>query len=142
MTPHAPHLHRVDVAASPRDAFALFTTGMGEWWDPDYTPDATTFTGVDLQPFVGGELAMVHGGERHVVGRVLRWDEGHEVALELWLGMPAEAPSELTVTFVEEGEVCLVELVHGGWTAENLEHRRKFTDWPLLLGRFARACAR
>ena len=53
-----------------------------------------------------------------------------------------DAASELVVTFVEDGEVCLVELVHGGWTSGNLEHRRRFTDWPLLRGRFARACAR
>lgn len=142
MQPTAPYLHRVDVAASPRDAFALFTSGMGTWWDPEYSPDPSTFTGIELQPLTGGELTMVHGQERYVVGRVLRWRENHEVSLELWLGMSADAPSELTVSFVEEGGVCLVELVHGGWTGANLEHRRRFTDWPVLLGRFARACAR
>lgn len=141
MQPTAPYLHRVDVAAAPRDAFALFTSGMGEWWDPDYTPEPATFTGIDLQPVAGGELALVHGEERYVVGRVRRWDEGSRVDLDFWLGMPADAPSRLTASFVEEGEVCLVELVHGGWTPENLEHRRRYTDWPLLLSRFARACA-
>ena len=42
MQPTAPYLHRVDVAAAPRDAFALFTSGMGEWWDPGVTTSFAT----------------------------------------------------------------------------------------------------
>lgn len=31
---------------------------------------------------------------------------------------------------------CTVRFVHGGWTEANVDARQKFSDWPVMLGRF------
>ena len=39
--------------------------------------------------------------------------------------------------FEQEDRGCTVRFEHGGWNERNSADRRKFGDWPLLLGRFA-----
>jgi hypothetical protein len=141
-----PHKHQLDVACEPQRAFELFTVGMGQWWDPAYSPDPTTYAGIDVDPRVGGLVQLVHGTgasqQRFPFMRITRWVPGKQVVADFWLAMPEDTPSRLQVDFTEEGSVCLVELTHTGWTAANAEHRRRYNDWPLLLTRFAVACAR
>ena len=50
------------VPVGPDAAFTGFTRDLGAWWDPRLTPDPATYTGVDLAPEIGGEVAMRHGG--------------------------------------------------------------------------------
>ena len=64
------------VPVGPDAAFTGFTRDLGAWWDPRLTPDPATYTGVDLDPEIGGEVAMRHGDERFVWGRVTAWEPG------------------------------------------------------------------
>jgi hypothetical protein len=41
------------------------------------------------------------------------------------------------VTFEPAAGGCRVRFEHGRWTAENADQRAKFSEWPLLLRRFA-----
>lgn len=131
-----PVVAEVVVPGSPRAAFVGFTAQMGEWWDPLLTPDSATFTGISIDP--NGPVAMVHGDEEYVWGRVMTWDPIGEYAQEFWLGHPEDEATVLDVRFTDTGEgSTLVRLVHSGWTAETESLREKYTHWDDLLARFA-----
>src|SRR6478672_3118250 len=131
-----PVVAEVVVPGSPRAAFVGFTAQMGEWWDPLLTPDSATFTGISIDP--NGPIAMVHGDEEYVWGRVMRWDPIGEYAQEFWLGHPEDEATVLDVRFTDTGEgSTLVRLVHSGWTAGTEALREKYAHWDDLLARFA-----
>ena len=94
-----PIVAEVTVPVEPAQAFVGFTAQMGEWWDPLLTHDPATFTGVEIDP--EGEVAMVHGTERRVWGRVVTWEPlGHYVQ-DAWLGHDEAHPTRLDVRFEE-----------------------------------------
>jgi hypothetical protein len=133
--PLPPVVAETVVPVSPTQAFVGFTAQMGEWWDPLLTPDAPTFTSIEIDP--EGDVAMVHGDERYVWGRVTTWEPlGHYVQ-DFWLGHDQEHPTVLDVHFVEEGPDTRVHLEHGGWEEGAEEVRARFTHWDDLLARFA-----
>lgn len=134
--------HVVTVACDQQAAFDLFTTGMGSWWDPAYTPDPASFTGLDVEPEVGGVVALRTGDTAHPIGRVLVWDPPRRYAQTFWLGLDPEHPTRLDVRFDAVDDVCTVVFEHGGWTPHNRTSRTRFSDWSVLLGRFAEAAAR
>ena len=141
--PDDPLHHAVDVACDARRAFEVFTD-LGSWWDPASTPDPEAFGGIEATPGVGGEVVLRLDGTPRPLGRVTAWEPGARYAqtyLPHWWGPEGTRPTWLDVTFTDEGGVCLVELRHGGWDSTNLVLRQRCTDWPDLLGRFARACA-
>lgn len=142
-SPVDPLHHAVDVACDPGRAFTVFTD-MDAWWDPASTPRPEDLDGLEVAPRVGGEVALRIGGERHRLGEVTAWQPGARYAQTWhphWWEPDGVHPTWLDVTFTAEGGVCLVDLRHGGWDATNLHLRQRCTDWPDLLGRFARACA-
>lgn len=127
----------VHVPVAPPEAFAAFTTGMGDWWDAAYTPDPGSFTGIEVVPEVGGEVAMLHGSDRYVWGRVTAWKPGRRYGQSFWLAHDPAHPSWLDVVFTPEGTGTAVGFRHGGWVAETAAAREKFGDWEHLLGRYA-----
>lgn len=134
--------HEVTVACDQTAAFELFTTGMGTWWDPDHSSDATTFSGIDLEPRVGGVVSMRYGARSEEFGRVLLWQPPEAYSQSFWLAMSPEHPSRIDASFDGVDSVCTVRLRHGGWTEVNSDARDHYRDWPHLLGRFATAAAR
>lgn len=136
-----PIRHLLTVASSAAAAFEVFTTGMGGWWDAAYSPDPAAFTGIEVEPQVGGAVAMVLGETHLPFGAVTAWEPALRYAQTFWLAMDASHPSTIEVLFEDADSVCEVTFEHGGWTAENLDSRSRYGDWPHLLGRFATACA-
>lgn len=130
-----PIVAEVVVPAKPRAAFVGFTAQMGEWWDPLLTRDSATWTGVSIDP--DGPVAMVHGDEEHVWGRVMTWDPIGHYAQEFWLGHPEDEATVLDVRFTEVPDGTLVRLVHSGWTPATAEVRARYTHWDDLLRRYA-----
>jgi hypothetical protein len=53
------------------------------------------------------------------------------------LGQSTDHPSEVRVAFAASDDGCLVRFRHGGWNERNVQYRAKYTDWPLILERFA-----
>ena len=123
------------VPVTPTEAFVGFTAQMGEWWDPMLTPDPATFTGVAIEP--DGDVAMVHGDEQYVWGRVTDWDPIGHYRQEFWLSMDQTAATVLDVRFVEDGQGTRVQLSHEGWRDDQEAQRAKFGHWDDLLARFA-----
>ena len=141
--PDDPLHHAVDVASDAARAFEVFTD-LGAWWDPASTPAPETFGVIEVTPGVGGVVVLLLDGAPRPLGRVTAWEPGARYAqtyLPHWWAPEGVQPTWIDVTFTDEGGVCLVQLSHGGWDATNLALRQRCTDWPDLLGRFARACA-
>ncbi len=133
----SPVLASTRVRVSPPDAFAAFTGGLGSWWDPRLTPDATTYRGAEVEGRVGGAVRLLHGADAYEIARVTAWEPGARFGLDFWLALDPAHPTTVTVDFTPQEAGTLVTLAHGGWTPANGVHRAKFTEWPLLLARFA-----
>jgi hypothetical protein len=132
----APIVAEVTVPVTPTEAFVGFTAQMGEWWDPTLSPDPPTFTGIAIDPH--GDVAMVHGDDQYVWGRVLEWDPIGRYSQDFWLGHAAAEPTRLDVDFTEaEGGGTLVHLEHSGWQDGSQEVRATYTHWDDLLRRYA-----
>jgi hypothetical protein len=123
------------VPVTPMQAFVGFTAQMGEWWDPMLSPDPTTYSSIEIDP--EGDVATVHGDERYVWGRVTTWEPQEHYGQEFWLGHEQAEPTQLDVTFTEEGEGTRVHLEHSGWTEGSEDVRARYTHWDALLARFA-----
>jgi hypothetical protein len=134
---HPPIRLELTVPSDPARAFDVFTLGMGTWWDPAYTPDADSFTTIDVEP--GGLVMLVHGETRFPIGEVTAWEPGVRYAQRFWLAMDPATPSELDVGFRAAESGTVVDFAHGGWTDDNVRWREKFGDWSHLLGRYAAA---
>jgi Activator of Hsp90 ATPase homolog 1-like protein len=138
--PASPIVHEYRLGCSAEHAFAVYAGRIGEWWDPRYTANADTLETVTIEPRVGGRVYAVHGdiGEDDW-GRVTVWEPGRRLVHTFTLAQDPRHPSEVEVEFAagEDGAGSTVRFAHGGWTRANAEGRKKFSDWPVMLDRFA-----
>jgi hypothetical protein len=64
-----PIVFDLELLCSPAQAFDAFAVHMGEWWDGRYSADADTFTGIEVEPALGGSVVFVHAdGQRYAFG--------------------------------------------------------------------------
>jgi uncharacterized protein YndB with AHSA1/START domain len=139
----SPITHEYSLRCSPSEAFALYTGGIGDWWDPRYTANAETLRAVTIEPRAGGRVYATHSdiGEDDW-GVVTAWEPGHRLVHTFTLAQDPQHPSEVAVEFVglggqaEAGTGCTMQFAHGGWTEANAAAREKFRDWRVLLDRF------
>jgi hypothetical protein len=140
-TSASPITHEYALRCSAEDAFATYTGRIGEWWDPRYTANADTLEAVTIEPRVGGRVYATHSdiGDDDW-GEVTVWEPGRRLVHTFTLAQDAAHPSEVAVDFVPGGETesgCTVRFAHGGWTQVNAAVRSKFSDWRVMLDRFA-----
>lgn len=128
-----PIRHTLTVDASPERAFEVFTAGMGEWWDPVYTPEAASYTGIRVEPHVGGAVVLDHEDAEYPIGEVTIWEPGVHYAQTFTLAIDEDHPTTLDVRFTAHVEGTRIEFEHSGWVAGNAHCRRRFGDWPALL---------
>ncbi len=127
-----------DVACSPQTAFDTFTAGIDAWWGPSYAPPG--LERVEVEPGVGGRVVHhLAGGEEYEWGRVLAWEPPGHYAQTFTLAQDPEHPSRLELWFEPRADGCHVRFEHGGWTPGNVGGRGRFTEWHVLLDRFAAA---
>ena len=101
------------VPLPPREAFALFTQRIGDWW-PARHRDGTW----RLERRPGGTLTERRpDGRVRRIARVRDWQEGARLELDWYPGREDDAPTRLTVLFLAEGDGCRVQLTHDGWTS-------------------------
>jgi hypothetical protein len=136
----SPIVHEYRLRCSAEDAFAIYTRRIGEWWDARYTANAETLETVTIEPRVGGRVFAVHrdiGDDDW--GEVTVWEPGRRLVHTFTLAQDPQHPSEVAVEFAadEGGRGCTVRFAHGGWTQANADVRKKFSDWPVMLDRFA-----
>jgi len=128
-----------DLACTPEQAFDAFVR-MDEWWDPAYAPEG--LVRVELEPRVGGRVIHhLADGTAYVWGEVLVWDRPAHYAQAFTLAQDPDHPSRLDLWFEAHDGGCRVRFEHGGWTAGNVAGRARFTEWNLLLDRWAAVAA-
>jgi hypothetical protein len=136
-----PITHEYVLRCSAEHAFDTYTRRIGEWWDPRYTANAETLETVTIEPRVGGRVYATHSdiGDDDW-GEVTVWKPGRLLVHTSTLAQGPTQPSEITVEFMplDDGRTgCTVRFAHGGWTEANAALRDKFTEWPVILDRFA-----
>jgi len=133
-----PIVHEYVLQCGVESAFEVFAGRTGEWWHPDFTPDASTFRDLVIEPKVGGRVLQVHDGPAEFdIGTVTVWDPPGRLVYTSTLAQPAGHTSEISVTFTPAGDGCRFHFEHGGWNATNAADRDKFAQWSLILDRFA-----
>jgi hypothetical protein len=135
----------VTVPLSQRDAFKLFTEGMGTWW-PTLTHSVageTARAGMDDR--VGGEIYEDSPDGRVTWGTITAWDAPARFSSTWHPGYEAELATQLTVRFIAEGpNATRVELEHRGWAIHAEEATERFEGYtvgwdPVLATYVARA---
>lgn len=134
----SPHGVDLEVKGSASNAFDVFTARIREWWDPTYSPFGDDLATVTIEGHVGGAVSMRSvAGDEVTWGTVLVWEPGRRYAQTFTLAHDPTEPSRLDVTFDERGDRCQITFRHGGWTSGNVGSWSRFTDWPIILARFA-----
>ncbi len=153
MTTTLPSVQRkITVNASAERAFQVFTESFQAWWPADYHIGETDYTGVAIEPRVGGRWYETgKDGKECDWGHVLVWEPPHRLVLTWQINGdwqydpdPARA-SEIEVRFTE---------AEPGQTTVELEHRHidrlinaaaahgavgHESGWSAILARFAEA---
>jgi uncharacterized protein YndB with AHSA1/START domain len=133
-----PILHEYDLSCTPEAAFDVYVNRIGEWWPPNYTANAETLEAVTIEPGVGGRVYEAHrGGDAFTWGRITVWEPTRRLVYTSTLAQTRDHPSEISVRFTPNGDRCSVRFEHGGWNEGNASDRGKFSEWPVILDRFA-----
>jgi uncharacterized protein YndB with AHSA1/START domain len=136
------------------DAFRLMTTDLGRWWPADYTWSGDALEDIRIDPRVGGRCLEVDtDGTERVWGTVTECEPGRRLAFS-WQIDPDRSPqpdperaSVVRMSWEPAGEGCRVHLVHEEFDRHRGDagayHDGMASDrgWPLLLRRYAAACA-
>jgi catechol 2,3-dioxygenase-like lactoylglutathione lyase family enzyme len=131
-----------ELDATAEVAFATFTGRIDEWWHPAYAPEGLVRVAID--PERGGRAWMhLADGTAYPWGTVTVWRPPFEFVQTFTLAQDPEYPSTLQVRIEHTGARgrqhpgCIVHFAHGGWTAGNVAGRARFSEWSILLDRFA-----
>jgi catechol 2,3-dioxygenase-like lactoylglutathione lyase family enzyme len=131
-----------ELDATPDEAFAAFTGRIDEWWHPAYAPP--DLERVEIEPHEGGRALMhLADGTTYHWGTVTVWRPPFEYAQTFALAQDPEHPSTLQVQLEStrargrRHPGSIVRFAHGGWTSANVADRARFTEWGILLDRFA-----
>ena len=131
-----------ELDATAEDAYAAFTARIDEWWHPAYAPEG--LERVEIEPHVGGGVTHhLADGTAYRWGTVTVWRPPLEYAQTFTLAQDPEHPSTLQLRFEptpsrgRRHPGCIVRFAHGGWTAANVAGRARFSEWGILLDRFA-----
>ena len=131
-----------DLDCTMEVAFDAFTRRIDEWWHSAYAPEG--LERVEIEGQVGGRVAMhLADGTTYPWGTVTVWEPPRDYAQTFALAQDPEHPSVLSVHLEWTGAQgrqhpgSRVHFSHGGWTAANVAGRARFTEWSILLDRFA-----
>ena len=130
----------VTVPLDPDRAFALFTTGIDQWWplEPHSVGGATSL-GVTLS--ADGIVEKLADGTTTTWGEILQWQPPSRVVMTWHPGADAgPAQTQVAVTFESTPDGTLVRLEHSGW--ERVEPARRAgygTGWDVVLAAFVSA---
>jgi catechol 2,3-dioxygenase-like lactoylglutathione lyase family enzyme len=119
------------------EAFDAFTGRISQWWHPAYAPEGWRSTRIRGE--VGAHVTMeLQNLATFSWGTVTAWEPPRHYAQTFTLAQDPEHPSTLDAWFSPgDNGGCQMRFAHGGWTAGNLAGRARFSEWGILLDRFA-----
>jgi hypothetical protein len=134
------------IECSPKNAFDAYTSRIGEWWDPRYTPSPETLEAVTIEPHVTGRVYSTHTGFGEFDwGLITTWEPGRLLVHSFTLAQYPNQPTEVIAMFLDDPvsvsadgvpQRCVLEFEHRGWTEANARFREKFSDWEHILNQF------
>ncbi|WP_428262543.1 SRPBCC domain-containing protein [Haliangium sp.] len=126
-----PVRREVRVRCSLEHAFDVFTTRLDLWWPKGHRRfDRSRLI---LEPEQGGRFfERADSGEEAVLGEVLRCQPPHGITYT-WYPGAGVGPTQVEVSFRDEGEHTLVEVVHSEGDSALAE------AWPARATLFVRA---
>jgi hypothetical protein len=133
----APIVHELRLACPVEVAFGTYVDRMGEWWPPGYSSDAASFSGLVVEPEVGGRVVATHGDEDDEWGRVTLWEPTAHLAHTFTLAQPPGRPSLVRLDLRPTRTGTALRFEHGGWTPGSERARSRFAHWPRILSRYA-----
>lgn len=145
----APVRVSVVVDCKPDEAFRIFTEQIATWWPREtHSVAADTFKGrvraetVVFEGKLGGRIyERMEDGREADWGAVQAWEPPHRVVFSWKPNLNPVPPTEVEVTFIQEGSRTRVALEHRGWERlgdDGVAKRKGYeTGWPDVLQRFA-----
>ncbi|HYM71177.1 MAG TPA: SRPBCC domain-containing protein [bacterium] len=132
----------VTVARSQEAAFKQFLA-IGEWWPRTHSYGGARAKDVFLEGRVGGRFfERFSDGEEFQVGEVVTYDPPRRVVF-VWKDPDWDHPTEVEVTFHQDGDRTRVDLVHRGWEHIGTRARHGRTDfdrgWDPVMAAYAAA---
>lgn len=113
----APVEKTVVVPLSPDAAFDLFTDGMGDWWPLDrHAAGVERPEDLTVEPREGGRIYET-APDGHVTdwATITEWTPGARLAFDWHAGRDPSQATQVSVTFLPEGNGTRVDLVHDGF---------------------------
>jgi uncharacterized protein YndB with AHSA1/START domain len=117
-------------------AFSLFTEHAGEWWPPTrrHTGDAQSTILIEQ---AGRFFERSREGKEVELGRVKVWEPPRKLVLDWYPGTDCDHPTEVTVTFVPEGEKTRIRIDHGAQPVSEEQYKQRNAafdrSWDLVL---------
>jgi uncharacterized protein YndB with AHSA1/START domain len=141
MTAPEPIVLAVDLATTPQDAYAAFTTRFADWWPTathSLSRHAATRCRLDARP--GGAVdEHAPDGTRHVWGEVQTVEPGRSIRFSWHPGRGPDSAQWITVEFAAIAGGSRVTLTHGGWESLGeigpLLRQEYLPGWRHVLGR-------
>jgi uncharacterized protein YndB with AHSA1/START domain len=99
------------LACRPARAFTLFTERASDWWPKDvrHTRDPQS----EIRMLADGRFwERAADGHEVELGRVLVWEPGQRIVLDFYPGTDERHPTEVVVSFSEEGGGTRVVVEH------------------------------
>jgi len=134
----APIVHELRLACTVQVAFATYVERIGAWWPPASSAvGGESFSGLVLEPALGGRMLASYGAEQHEWGRVTVWEPVMHLAHTFTHDLPPGDGSLVRLDLCPYGHGTAVRFEHGGWAPGTEPVRSRFTGWPRALGRYA-----
>lgn len=128
---------------TPDRAFTLFTERVSEWWPPAHRLTKDPESHITLSAN-GAFQERAADGRVADLGRVRTWNPPHRLELDFYLGTGPDQPTDVLVTFTDEGAQTRVTVVHRPlpasadvWSSRVGRYRM---SWPVVLGAY-QGCA-
>lgn len=122
---------------APRDiVYSAFVGDLHLWWPASYTG-----FGEGTHAFIEDGVVGEEGpdGQLQVWGTVTEELPGELLVIAWTLAWSPEAPTRVRVEFSDTDGGTLVVFTHDGWARgpEGARQYDKYSEWPVILGRFA-----
>ncbi len=130
----------LNVPMRPKDAFALFTDHLANWWPTEShslsAADGELPKDVKVEQREGGHIIETKAdGETGRWGTITRWEPGNALGVSWYVGRPEDEATDLLIVFTPTDTGTRIELTHDGFDrlADKSMHENYNKGWDLVL---------